>query len=74
VEVQRALGCLRCDVEPLIGEHGRQSHGLPPSLIGIHVHLASSRLEDHEPDQPRPDDEPDDEQPPVEFGIHRREV
>ena len=29
---------------------------------------------DDEPDESRPHDEPDDEQPPIELGVHRREV
>ena len=55
-------------------EFGRQPQRLARGFVRIDVRLASSRVEDDEPDQPGSDHEPDDEQPPIELGIHRREV
>jgi hypothetical protein len=74
VEFKHPAGGRRADVDAVVAEHGRQPDGLSRHLDLIDVGFASARVEDHEPDQPGPHDEPDDEQPPVELGIHRREV
>jgi len=74
VEFKQALSGLRRNVVPLIDQDRGQPGGLAAALLVLDVHLAPTRIEDDEPDEPRPHDEPDDQQPPVEFGVHRREV
>jgi hypothetical protein len=74
MEQEEAFGRLGRDVEPVLPELGRQPERLAWQLLGIDVLIAPSRVHHHEPDQPGSHDEPDDEQPPVELGVHRREV
>ncbi len=74
MQFQEALGGLRRDVVPLIGQDRGQPGRLARPFGVVDVDLAPARIEDDEPDEPSPHDEPDDEQPPVEFGVHRREV
>jgi len=57
-----------------IGEHLGD-----PARFGVHlalldVGLASARIGEDEPGEPGPDHETDDEQPPVELGIHGARV
>jgi hypothetical protein len=44
--------------------------GLAITLGFVDVDLAAARIRHDEPDQAGPDDEPDDQQPPVELGVH----
>ena len=74
MEDEEPLRCLGADRLALVGEHPGQPEGLPGSLPLIDVDLAPTRVHQHEPGKTRPDDEPDDEQPPVELGVHRGEV
>jgi len=57
-----------------IAQHPGEPEGLTRPFLLIDVDLAATRIHQHEPRDPRPDDEPDDEQPPVELGVHRPEV
>lgn len=74
MEDEQPLGSLRTDVVALVGQHPREPHRLTRSLLVVDVDIPASRVHQHEPRQAAPDDEPDDEQPPVELGVHRREV
>jgi hypothetical protein len=74
VQLQEPLRGVRRDVVALVGHRRGQPGGLARSLRVVHVDLAPARLDDDIPDESGPHDEPDDEQPPVELGVHRREV
>jgi hypothetical protein len=74
VEQEESLGRLGADGVSLVLEELREPGGLARPLGVVDIDLAPPRIRDHDPDQPGPDDEPDDEQPPVELGVHRREV
>jgi len=74
VEFQQTFRGLWRDVVALVGQDRGEPGRLPMSLRIVDIHLAPTRIEDDEPDQPGSHDEPDDQQPPVEFGVHRREV
>ena len=69
---EQPLGGLGRDVVPVLGQDRRQPGRLARSLDRVDVGLAPARVHDDEPDQPGSDDEPDDEQPHVELGIHPR--
>jgi hypothetical protein len=71
---QQPLGHLGWHVVSLVGEAGRQPQRLAGELLCLQVGFTPTRVGDGVPDEARPDDEPDDEQPPVELGVHRREV
>ena len=74
MEEQEAFGRLRADIVPVFAHHGRQPGRLARELDGIDLRFAPARVHDDEPDQPGSHDEPDDEQPYVELGIHPPEV
>jgi hypothetical protein len=74
MQLQQPAGAGRADVDPLLVEDRGQPERLASGLDLFDVRFAPARVEDHEPDQPGSHDEPDDEQPPVELGIHRGEV
>jgi len=71
---EEALCSLGADAVALVFEELRQPGGLTRAFVLVDIDLASSRVHHHDPHQPGPDDEPDDEQPPIELGVHRREV
>ena len=71
---EQSLGGLDRDVVALVGQGRGQPCRLPRPLDALDVFLAAPGVEDDEPDESRPHDEPDDEQPPVELGVHRAEV
>jgi len=74
VQAERALRGVGWDVETFVGEGGRQPQGFPFPLSLVHVGLAATHVHQDEPHEAGPRDEPGDEQPPVELGVHRREV
>ena len=74
MEHQETVGGFGADVEPVLVEHGRQPGRLARALDGVDLALAPSRVHHDKPDQSGSQDEPDDEQPDVELGIHPREV
>ena len=74
MEQEESLRGLWADHAPFVLEHPRQPERLTRPLSVIDVDLAPARVHDDDPDEPGPDDEPDDEQPPIELGVHRREV
>jgi hypothetical protein len=74
VELEQAVDGLWVDRTPLTTEHRAQPERLARSLVGLDVRVASACVGDDEPDQPGSDDEPDDEQPPIELGVHRVRV
>jgi hypothetical protein len=74
MEEQESLRGVGWDLESVLCQLRGQPHRLARQLVRVDVLLAPARVHDHEPDQPGSDDEPDDEQPPVELGVHRREV
>jgi len=74
MEQEQPFGRLRTDIESVLGHDHGQPGGLAWPLRGVDLRLAPARVHDHEPDQPGTDDEPDDQQPDVEFSVHRRPV
>lgn len=74
MEREHALGGLGGDVVALVGQRRRQPEGLASPFLIVDVDVSSSLIGEHERDQPGSDNEPDDEQPPIELGVHRREV
>ncbi len=74
MEDEQPVRSLRADGVSLVGEHPGQPERFSRPFVLIDIDVAPARIHQHEPGQPRPDDEPDDEQPPVELGVHRREV
>ena len=74
MERQQPFRDLGADLLALVGQRGRQPERLSGALVLVDVDLAPALIGDHEPDQPGSHDEPDHEQPPVELGVHRREV
>jgi hypothetical protein len=74
MQLQEAAGDGVADHMPLLREHGREPGGLTRSLSGVDVDLAPAGVHQDEPDQPAAHDQTDDQQPPVEFGVHRPEV
>ena len=71
---QQAFRRIGADVAALVREHLRQPQRLARALGLIDVDLAAPGVHRDDPHQAGPHDEPDDEQPPVELGVHRREV
>lgn len=69
MEHQKPFGDLGADKATLVLEHPRQPEGFTRPLGIVDVDLAPARVHDDDPDEPRPDDEPYDEQPPVELGV-----
>jgi hypothetical protein len=55
-------------------EDAREPEGFARAFVGVDVRLAPARIGHHEPDQPATNDEPDDQQPPIEFSVHRGRV
>jgi hypothetical protein len=74
MEQQQLLGGLRADVVAILGHDHRQPGGLSRPLGRIDLRFASARVHDHQPDEPGAQDETDDQQPDVEFSVHRRPV
>ena len=74
MEEQQPLRCLGTDLVPVLGHHGREPGCLARELDRVDLRLSSARVHHDEPDQPGSHDEPDDEQPDVELGIHPPEV
>jgi hypothetical protein len=74
MEQQQPVGRFRAHVESILRHDQRQPCGFARPLDGVDLGLASARVHEHEPGQTRPDDEPDDQQPDVEFSVHRRPV
>ena len=74
MEDQQPFGGLGTDVLAFLGQDLREPKGFAGPLRLIDVDLATPAIEQHDPDQPGSHDEPDDEQPPVELGVHPREV
>ncbi len=74
VQHQQALGRLGRDVVALLAEDRREPQRLARQLLGVDVGLAPAGVGDDEPHQAGARDEPDDEQPPIELGVHRGRV
>jgi hypothetical protein len=74
VQLEQPVDRLVADRPSLAPEHRGQPERLSRPFVGLDVDVASTRIGDHEPHQPGPDDEPDDEQPPIELGVHRVRV
>jgi len=70
MELQHPFGGLGRHGVALLVEDRRQPERLPGSFLRVDLALAPPGIGDDEPDQARSHDEPDDEQPPVELGIH----
>ena len=74
MEREEPLGRLGADVVTFVLEAGRQPERFLGALIVVDIDVAPSLIRDHEPDQPGSHDEPDHQDPPIELGVHRREV
>ncbi len=74
VQLEQPSGDLRADVAALAVHDARQPQRLAYPLGRLDVHVASPRVGEDEPDQSGSDHEPDDQQPPVEFRVHRSGV
>ena len=74
MEQEQAVGGLGTDVEAVLGHDHGQPGRLARTFDRVDVRLAPARVHDHEPDQPGPQDQADDQQPDVEFSVHRRPV
>ena len=73
-DVEEPIGGLRTDVVAIVRQDCREPGRLAWPFHGVHLGLTPSRVQHDEPDQPGSHDEPDDEQPYIELGIHRAEV
>lgn len=74
MEHEEPLGGIRADLVAILVQDGREPEGLARALDGVDLGLPPARIEDDQPDESGSDDEPDDEQPYVELGIHPPEV
>ena len=74
MEQEQSIGGLRADLVAVLAQDGGQPEGLPRALDGIDLGIPASRINNDKPDQSGSHDEPDDEQPYVELGIHPPEV
>jgi hypothetical protein len=72
VEAQYPVGRWRIDLATFVAHRGGDPRRLHRDLLLVDVRVAARRVGKHEPDERRPDHEPHDEQPPVEFGVHER--
>ena len=71
---QEPIRGLGTDVVAFVHQDSREPGRLARPFHGVHLRLTPPRVQDDEPDQPGSHDEPDDEQPYIELGIHRAEV
>jgi hypothetical protein len=71
MEAEDLFDAIGCDRAPGIG----QDRGDPARLAGlfgrVDVGVTPSQIGHHEPGERGAEDEPHDEQPPVELGVHR---
>ena len=74
MEQEEPLGGFGADLVPVVAHDGGEPRSLARALDRVDLGLAPARVHDDEPDQPGSHDEPDDEQPYVELGIHPPEV
>jgi hypothetical protein len=74
MEGEEPLGRRGRDVVAFLLEAGRKPERLLGALLVVDIDLAPALIRDDEPDEAGSHDEPDHEQPPVELGVHRREV
>jgi hypothetical protein len=74
MEEEQPFSCLLADVEPVLGHDARKPGRFAGPFEVVDLRFPATRVHDHEPDQPSPHDEPDDQQPDVEFSVHRRPV
>ena len=72
MEDQQAVGRFGADVEAVLEQDRGQPGGLARPLDLVDLRFASARIHDDEPDQPGSHNEPDDQQPDIELGIHSR--
>ena len=73
MQFEHSLCGRRRHVRAFLGQDRDSQSASRAVSAGVDIRIATARIEHHEPDQPGSDHEPDDEQPPVELGIHRRE-
>ena len=74
MEQEQSIGGLRADLVAVLAQDGRQPEGLARALDGVDLGIPPARVNDDKPDKSGSHDEPDDEQPYVELGIHPPEV
>lgn len=71
MEAQDPIRGRRVDCLSLVAHRGRDPGCFERDLIVLDVRLAPGRVGENKPHERRPDHEPNDEQPPVEFAVHR---
>src|SRR4051812_8734254 len=73
MEPQEALGGLGADRFALVPKGRAQPRRFAWQLLVVDVGFAPAGIRHHEPGEAGTDDESDDEEPPVELGVHRRQ-
>ncbi len=74
MEQEQSLSGLWADLVAVLTQDRGQPQGLARALDGVDLGISPARIHDHKPDKSGSHDEPDDEQPYVELGIHPPEV
>jgi hypothetical protein len=72
VETQSSIHGRRVDLLSFVAHRGGNPGRFHRELIVLDVRVAPGGVGENEPDQCCPNDEPNDQQPPVEFGVHGR--
>ena len=74
MEQEQSLRGLRADLVAVLAQDGGQPEGLARALDRVDLGIPPTGVHHDKPDKSGSDDEPDDEQPYVELGIHPPEV
>jgi hypothetical protein len=74
MKYEEPLGGFRADLVAILAQDGGEPEGLTRALDGVDLGIPPARIDDDQPHESGSDDEPDDEQPYVELGIHPPEV
>jgi hypothetical protein len=72
VETQNSIRGRRVDLLAFVAHRGCDPRRFHRDLVVLDVRVAPGRVGENEPDERRPDNEPHDQQPPVELGVHGR--
>ena len=70
MQEQQFLGGDRGHLVSLLLEDRREPRGFAGKFLGVDVRLLAATTHHHDPGQAGSHDEPDDEQPHVELGVH----
>jgi len=72
VETQNSICCRRVDLLAFVAHRSGDPGRFHRDLVVLDVCIAPGRVGENEPDERRPSNEPHDQQPPVELGVHGR--